>query len=157
MQPIEIAESQLAHWHELIVDAQGIARCSLDENLRFYLIMTLDAFTKEHKVISKVVALDFLQAVELSPTESKKAMRRVGDRCLLIAGLFPEQAKRRNVSVTYYIGIGKQAYYNVANRESFQRFDPELFINLAQQFVDLTKVLNAFRVMPFQRLLLQTE
>lgn len=151
---LKIEPSQLAEWHSLIADATSIAHRKVNESLEYYLIITLDAFTRENIFVTQAVALDFLNALDLKNVQNNKMMRNIGDQCLLISGLFPEQANRRNVSLDYYIGIGQHAYNTIAISVLDTKIDHHLFLQLSSQFRDLIQILRAIRVMPFQQLLL---
>lgn len=50
------------------------------------------------------VSIDFLKAT--NPFE----FSTIGNRCLIILGLFPEQITKRNVPEDFYIEVGKSSY-----------------------------------------------
>jgi hypothetical protein len=77
------------------------------------------------------------------PPRTPDRLRDVGDRCLLIAGLFPRLANRRRVSTDYYIDLGRGAYATASVRAP--RCERELFAELAQGFHSLVDVLAAIR------------
>jgi hypothetical protein len=67
----------------------------------------------------------------------------VGDRCLLIAGLYPEQAQRRLVTLDYFMALGRNAYAEVACAARSAMAD--LYERLAAGFARLVRVLVALR------------
>ena len=62
---------------------------------------------------------------------------------LLVAGLFPDVAERRRVSVGYYIDIGRAAYQGVA--DAGRRATAALYEQLAQSYRELVRTLSAMR------------
>jgi hypothetical protein len=89
------------------------------------------------------VALDFLLARAESGRRLRQELRDVGDRCLLLAGLYPEQAQRRLVSLSYFLEIGARAYGELAGALSASI--AELYDRLAHAFAHLVRVLMQVR------------
>jgi hypothetical protein len=73
----------------------------------------------------------------------EQSLREVGDRCLLIAGLFPALAERRRVNVRYFMDIGRSAYLDIADtgRSAYAA----LFRQLAATYEELVCTLRAVR------------
>ena len=140
--------TQSAEWHALVEEAMQRSGLVIDDDLKSYLILTLDHFTTKNKIASTVLAIDFLKAVELTGRESGYQIREVGDECLLLSGLFPERALQKNVSLNYFIGLGQHAYHLLGHQVLPNQWDPELFLELSQHFVGLMDVLHAMRVTP---------
>jgi hypothetical protein len=138
--------SRIAEWQSLVLDAEMSCGLHFDENIEHYLVITLDHYTQANHLASTVIALDFLNAVEKSGTYGREQLRTVGDQCLLLSGLFPERAKRKNVSLNYFIGLGKEAYNLVAAQHPRSvLIDEALFYNLSVNFVGLMDVLHTMR------------
>jgi len=136
---------KLAAWQNLIDEAAKETGYDCNETVESYLILTLDHFSTDNHLSSSVVALDFLLALNSFGRESGGKMRRVGDECLLLAGLFPERAARKHVSVDYFIKVG-QAAYNLLTHTNFQWvYDPKLFTQLSHDFPNLIHVLQTMR------------
>ena len=70
----------------------------------------------------------------------------MGDRCLLIAGLFPALAERRSVSRDYFVDLGRSAYAEVA--EASRNAYAALFDQLARTYRELVQTLLAMRCTP---------
>jgi hypothetical protein len=87
------------------------------------------------------MALERLDADDRISQLRADALRDVGDRCLLIAGLFPRLAERRRVGPDYYAAMGRSAYAGVAaaTRAGYA----VLFAQLAQAFNGMRQVLLA--------------
>lgn len=66
----------------------------------------------------------------------------VGDQCLLFAGLFPEQAIRKGVPVSYFVQVGRPAY-----REYSSKHDSVVHAMMADEFVRAMDTLQTLRVL----------
>lgn len=108
--PELLAGAQAQLWQALVRDACGRARRTLDEELESYLVFTLMRFTEDAGLGARVMALDYLSGCQASGSDRGLRLRDVGDRCLLLAGLYPEQARRRHVSLDYFCNLGRTAY-----------------------------------------------
>jgi len=136
---IRIDTSPVSGWYDLIVAAQKESATALETDLEHYLINLLIRFTSRSDIQPTGLGIDFLQSVD-----APYKMQEVGDQCLLLAGLFPNQAQRRNLSLTYFIGLGQQAYASVASAWS-PRKNALLFSALSHQFIAVRDVLQATR------------
>ena len=101
------------------------------------------AHTRDVQLHRSAVALDYLLARAESGTRHKQELRDVGDRCLLLAGLYPEQAERRLVSTRYFLDIGSHAYGELSHALSAGIAD--LYGHLAAAFARLVRVLMELR------------
>lgn len=140
--------SKTAEWHVLVLEAQIQSGYRFEDCLENYLVLTLDYFTKEGELSSSILAIDFLLGLDGSERYNSEILRNVGDRCLLLSGLFPEHALQKNVSLNYFISIGQQAYKTLATIHTKHELDPELFFKLSNNFIGLMDVLHAIRQMP---------
>ena len=134
---------QLALWTDLVHEAEHGAATRLDEELESYLVFLLMAHTRDVQLNRSVVALDYLLARAQSGTRHKQELRDVGDRCLLLAGLYPEQAQRRLVNIGYFLDLGSCAYDELSN--ALSAGIAQLYGHLAQAFAHLVRVLMEVR------------
>ena len=134
---------QLALWTDLVHEAEHGAATRLDEELESYLVFLLMGHTRDVQLGRNAVALDYLLARAGSGTRLKQELRDVGDRCLLLAGLYPEQAQRRLVSIGYFLEIGSHAYDELAS--ALRAGVADLYGHLAQAFARLVRVLMELR------------
>jgi hypothetical protein len=94
----------------------------------------------------KPLALIYADAIEApSPDQRNRALQKLGDIALFIAGLFTDSLNRRVVDVDYYIGMGATAYGSL--HDSIQsrnnRFlTADLFDDLCQKFTVLVDLLG---------------
>jgi len=137
----------IAEWQGLVAEAEVVTGYEFDENLESYLVLTLDRFTTENGLVSSVIALDFLESTSIIHKRNGLVLRDVGDQCLLLSGLFPERALKKNVSLNYFIGVGQQAYLTLTDIRLKHDFDAELFEQLSHNFVGLMDLLHAMRTM----------
>lgn len=132
-----------ALWHDVIRDAERNGAAPLDDDAESYLVFLLMRHLRDAELGARVFALDYLDALNAAPTPREQRLRDVGDRCLLIAGLYPHQAQRRLVGLDYFLNLGAQAYGDlaVAARHALA----ELYARLAASFARLVRVLVEVR------------
>ncbi|HUB91317.1 MAG TPA: hypothetical protein VMA74_16460 [Dyella sp.] len=133
-------------WQALVQQAYERTGRRLDESSESYLVFVLLRYQADHLLLSHAQGMDWLQALELAGRARADALRDVGDRCLLVAGLFPGLAERRRVSVDYFISIGRSAYQGVA--DATRQAYAALYEQLARVYRELVHTLNAIRTLP---------
>ena len=89
------------------------------------------------------MAFELLEALNASGRQRQQELRDVGDRCLLISGLYPELAERRRVQLSYFIDLGRGAYARLAGEMSAAL--AQLFYELSRSFAELVRVLLEVR------------
>ena len=142
MKPLVLQPTDVAQWHALVNEAQAACQCNLDESLESYLVFLLMRFAERPDLAGKVMALEFLQAQQ-ETGQITMQLRDVGDQCLLFSGLFPQLAERRLVKVSYFVGIGRAAYDQLASL--VDGHSDRLYARLAEAFVAIMDVLQAMR------------
>ncbi|AXK72713.1 hypothetical protein DWG18_10795 [Lysobacter sp. TY2-98] len=130
-------------WQALVHEAGERAGCALDESRESYLVFVLLRHQGDGQLLARTQALEWLHAQSLGGRMQEDALRDVGDRCLLIAGLHPALAQRRHVDVRYFIDIGRSAYRGVA--EVGRSAYTTLFAQLAESYGELVHTLRALR------------
>jgi hypothetical protein len=135
--------TRTALWHDLIRDAEQRARRPLAEDVQSYLVFTLMRLTGDAALGARILALDFLQSFGVHGQRRADELRDVGDRCLLLAGLYPEQAERRAVPLSYFCALGSSAYEALA--DGIRNGVRELYAQLARSFRALVRVLIEVR------------
>ncbi len=142
MKPLVLQPTDLAQWHALVAEAQAACELNLDEALESYLVFLLMRFAGRADLARRIMALEFLEAQRGSVTQVDR-LRDVGDQCLLFSGLFPQVAERRLVRVSYFVGLGRSAYDQLA--VLLDRKRDALYGRLADAFVAVMDVLQAMR------------
>lgn len=145
MKKIILQPTTKAGWYTLVEEAHTKSGYHFDDHIKNYLMLTLSAFMKNPTLSESSVALKFLEGTQVSKSQSATLLRDVGDECLLLSGLFPERALKRNVSLDYYVGCGQQAYHLLACNDHHPTLDPSLFRDLSQHFIGMMDVLHLMR------------
>jgi hypothetical protein len=135
----------IAEWRNLLIEGQQKTGFLLTESVESYVVLTLDANTTNIDLSSVVIAIDFLKNIHTHSMKNVRMLRRIGDQCLILAGLFPDRAKRRNVSQDYFKNLGENAYYVLSYSALQWKLDRALFYQLFENFSALVEVLHAMR------------
>lgn len=143
MSRIILTSSSTAQWHKLVHDGELASDIRLGEELESYLVFLLMRYLEKPELMSRIMALEFIQGLESTGQLKQEQLRDVGDSCLLFSGFFPKIADKRRVNVSYYVGIGQTAYHYLA--ESCQQKMSELFHKIGDGFIRLMDVLQAIR------------
>jgi hypothetical protein len=130
-------------WRDLIREGETRAGARLAEDCEAYLVFTLMRHCRDAPLAHRTMALELLDALSAAGRARDDQLRDVGDRCLLIAGLYPELANRRRVDLGYFVGLGRGAYRRLGDRPSLG----PLFNELAERFAALVRVLLAVRML----------
>ncbi|MCH9769988.1 MAG: hypothetical protein K0U12_03830 [Gammaproteobacteria bacterium] len=144
---LKLHSTSIAEWHDLVLEAEQQCGMQLNEELQNYLIITLDSYTTDKKLTKNILALEFFDSLQQTGKQGVQQLRIVGDQCLLLAGLFPESAERKNVSPAYFTQIGEQAYAIIAVKHTNRYFDRDLFLQLSQEFIGLKELLYSMRIL----------
>ena len=145
MSDIPTQTAATAQWRELVKEAMSYNGVNLDEELESYLVFLLMRYMKETDLTSRVMALEYLRGMQSPASERNERMRDVGDQCLLFSGLYPKQAQRRQVKISYYVKMGRSAYSSLSGYT--QSALATMYSNLADSFVALMDTLLAMRCM----------
>jgi hypothetical protein len=137
------AQAQL--WQALVHEAGARLHAPLDESRESYLVFVLLRFQRDGSLLARTLALEWLAAQANIGSARADALRDVGDRCLLIAGLYPGMAERRRVSADYFVDLGRGAYFEVA--QASRNAYAALFEELARSYRELVRTLRALRSM----------
>lgn len=135
--------SELCQWHTLVQDAEQDYGCHLDESMQSYLVFTLMRFAKNQQLNSQALAIDYLTTHHLHNSLRNEQLRDIGDQCLLVSGLYPQSAEKRQVGVTYYVDLGRSAYHHISTVT--QQGIAELYQQLAESFILLMDLLQTIR------------
>ncbi|MFA5958956.1 MAG: hypothetical protein WC785_00385 [Tatlockia sp.] len=141
MSKLILHPTEMSQWHALVNEAQAATNLILTENTESYLVFLLMRFAQGSKLIESVVALDFLQCMQ-NKRRQVELLRDVGDKSLLFCGLFPGMAKKRHVSLDYFVDMGQSAYLTVGELNTSQA---GLFVQLSEQFLTMQQILRAMQ------------
>ena len=135
--------SEVSQWHTLVRDAEHDYGCQLDEDMQSYLVFTLMRFAKNQQLNTQALAIDYLTSQQLPQQLCHEQLRDVGDQCLLVSGLYPRSAEKRQVSASYYIDLGRSAYHHISTLT--QQNIAELYLQLSESFILLMDLLQTIR------------
>lgn len=130
-----------AQWYAIVNEAQASCAITLQADLESYLVFLLQRFTDKPDIAASVLGLDFLASCQQDANHHQQ-LKDVGDKCLLVAGLFPGRAIKRRVKLSYFVKLGQTAYSTLSNYVVHQE---ELFNQLCYEFPKLLDVLLAMR------------
>ena len=135
--------TELSQWHTLVREAEQDYGCHLDEAMQSYLVFTLMRFTKNQQLNTQALAIDFLKSHHLPNKMRSEHLRDIGDQCLLVSGLYPASAAKRQVGVSYYVDLGRSAYHHISTVT--QQGIADLYHQLAESFILLMDLLQTIR------------
>ena len=150
MDKLIVHPSVTSTWHSLVTQACQVRSITLSEDIESYLVYLLMRFSRSPDLLSKIIATDYLQAAHLGRSARAQQLREVGDSCLLYSGFFPGMARKRHVTLSYYVNIGRQAYNCISDQQVGSAKSAELYRTLGQEFVALMDLLLAIREMDGQ-------
>jgi hypothetical protein len=143
MNPLVLHPTETSQWYALVNEAQASTHLVLNENTESYLVFLLMRFSQRTHLIESVVALDFLESMQAPARRQFDVLRDVGDKSLLLCGLFPGMAKKRHVSLNYYSDMGQAAYLTAGELQPPTA--AQLFFELSEQFMQLQCILRVMQ------------
>ena len=100
----------MAQWQKLILEAEQACAVNLNEETESYLVFLLMRFIEKPQMVSSVLGLEFLEGSQDFSHAREEKLRDVGDKCLLLSGLFPGRAEHRCVDISYFIKFDMNQY-----------------------------------------------
>ena len=135
----------VAQWQRLVKDAEAEIHLQLAEILESYLTYLLMRFNNKPEMLGSVLAFEFMHSIAAQGVQQKEQLRDVGDKCLLLAGLFPKRAEYKLVKVSYFVDLGQGAYTLLASLS--RQTIAELYTAVGQGFVKMMDILQTIRQM----------
>lgn len=129
-------------WQQMLLQSQQLCEVYLDQDLESYLTFLLIRFTSDKTLAQRILGKDLFELKLENNCYNKLKLQEVGDHALLLSGLFPKRASKRQVDLAYYIQIGQSAYSSLAE---ISHSHQELYYDLAQYFTYLVDVIHALR------------
>lgn len=143
MNKLDLHPTATAQWQTLIMEAERHCTTKLTEELQSYLVFTLMRYLGESLFCRHAIGIELLTSLQNTGKQRENGLRDVGDQCLLLSGLFPGQAVKRSVRISYFVNLGISAYSTLANEQ--KNTEAPLFLALGKSFVTLMDVLQATR------------
>lgn len=88
-------DAPYSQWLNLIIAAETQAHYHFTDELKQYLVMTLQHYTSELTLPDSIISIDYLEALRQSGSQQSCDLRDIGDQCLLLTGLFPERIEKK--------------------------------------------------------------
>ncbi len=145
MSDLVVHPTSTAQWHALVSEAESASGCILKEDLESYLVFLLMRFANQPHMLAKILAMDYLNGLSSGERQRREMLKEVGDHCLLFSGLFPQQAERRMVKVSYFVDLGRVAYSQTAELTS--DLMAAVYTDLSREFVSLMDILQTMRAL----------
>jgi len=142
METLILHPTATAQWQALVDEAERLSSIQLSEELESYVVFLLMRFSEHPEMVGNIIATEFLENLT-HLKQTQEGLREVGDKCLLYAGLFPGNARRRRVRISYYVNLGQSAYGSLS--ESYINSFSKLFASLSNHFVGIMDIMHAMR------------
>lgn len=136
---IIINSTPVALWYDIIHDAEASCATQLAEELESYLVFLLMRYFDKPEIAKQVIATEFLKGAQMPRAARHTILQGVGDKCLLLTGLFPKVADKRLVKVSYFVNLGQSAYVGISKKRN------DLYHLLSHHFVALMDILQSIR------------
>lgn len=142
------------HFQQSVQSALHNQQVDAEQETVVYIVNLLTEFSRaeylfdrtEHGVDLKPLAFLYGEAVEAGRAELRnRALKRLGDLALFIAGMYADSLNRKTVDVDYYIAMGGNAYgylSDVMRGTLVARAYGPIFEELARKFTDFVDVLG---------------
>jgi hypothetical protein len=112
---LHLGNSPTELWVNLLQEAEARARTKLTTNQESYLVFMLMRFIQRTELLGITLSLQYLEStLEIRRVQEIK-LADTADAGLLFAGLFPERAKRLNVSSSYFRDISRICFSDLAD------------------------------------------
>ena len=129
---------------------------AVDEMTSCYVVDLLTLFSRSEALFIegedgpelRPLALMLADAIDRGPHEHNKALKRVGDQSLFVAGFLGDGLATRLVDIDYYVSMGGGAYAALSSAvpgTASGRSLSRVFAELATKFVDFVDVLADLR------------
>jgi hypothetical protein len=138
-----LATSVDEYFHEVVTDALATVDLEASEPASWYLVGLLGEMTRA-RISDEPLGIKLAQPGE-EPGERVKTLKQVGDQSLYVAGFFAESLNRSLDDVDYYVGIGQNAYAQLARSLGGQKTITEVYAELAEKFPRFVDVLAEVR------------
>ena len=127
--------------YELLEEAQARANKKLDEDVQVYTAGILARlFEGDICDMDKPLAIAYMESASSDNVFVRvSGLKTVADGALVLAGLFPLFAERKNVSITYFTEIGTNAYCDLGSNS---KYGNAIFYKMYVDFVSVRNVLN---------------
>lgn len=150
MSTFMVDQTVMFQWYTLINEARKASLINLTEEVESYLVFLLMRFANKPEIAKSVLSTEYLEGLSRHVQRRQTVLQEVGDKCLLMAGLFPARAERKRVKISYFVRLGQNAY-TISAELSSQKSKAVLYHTLSEQFVPMMDVLQTTRELDQQK------
>ena len=144
---VTLAASVDEFFHEVVTDALHSVDIEASEPASWYLVGLLGDFART-RLTDEPLGMKLAQA-STDPGERVRTLKQVGDTSLYVAGYFSESLTRSLVDVDYYVGLGQNAYSQLASSLGGRSAEAtplrDVYQELAAKFPAFVDVLSKVR------------
>lgn len=101
-------------WVDLLKEGQARAYIRLSEKEEAYTVHMLQRFILDPELTNTTLALGYLESQTEGNSKKYRSLWHTADAGLLMAGLFPERARKKNVPVSYLTGMSQLCFLSLA-------------------------------------------
>lgn len=139
-----VNSTPVSEWYSLLSETEAKCQLELGQELESYLVYLLLRFMNKSELYESSLALDFLRALQTHNSLRSMFLRDVGDKCLIISGLYPGFTVKRGLSEDYFKNLGINAYYHAAKNQESPKL-AELYTLVYSNFTELQLILANLR------------
>ncbi|MEM7027490.1 MAG: hypothetical protein AAF410_04615 [Pseudomonadota bacterium] len=142
MKKIAITVPESAHWYAMLGRAEYIMRDSLPEDAAHYLVRLF--FRQDYEGIVIFDGQNAFFSDDSNISETAK-LQRLGDKCLLLCGFFPEFSQMYGVELQDWLDIGASSYHQLStlvdeDEETVYQFLSENFSSVVELLAQMQQV-----------------
>ena len=136
-------------FHDVVDDAMRQKQVAATEPAELYLVSLLTDYARpdarSSETLERPLTLLLDEALNAPPQERFERLRVLGDGVLYVSGFFAQHLETRGVEVRYVTSLGARAYDGAGRmlRGAANDNAPDLFFELAENFAQFAKLLNA--------------
>ena len=137
-------------FHDSVQRALRKQNVDVDDHTEHYVVNVLTTFARSEELYENTnegvrlrpLAHILAEAAEASTVDGRnRALRRLGDVSLFVAGFFAQSFARKLIDIDYHIAMGGRAYGTLAESVRVPAL-PAVFAELARKFQRIVDVLN---------------
>jgi hypothetical protein len=144
MDTFKVDQSPMFQWYQLISEARKVGLIELEEDAESYLVFLLMRFMNNPEIARSILSTEYLEGLSSHLQLRQTLLQNVGDKCLVMAGLFPARARKKRVKISYFVRLGQSAY-TVVSQISPKKGTSVLYNTLSHEFVPMMDVLQTTR------------
>ena len=138
-----LANTQVELWKNFLEAGQISSGVKLTENQEAYTVFLLQRFLRGTELMGMVLAIQYLESLLETRTKRSVLLSDTADASLILAGLYPERARRLHVSDYYFITMCKQCLEELASIcfEIKRNGEAELYKEISRTAEDIAIVM----------------